>query len=186
MAQFGRRGSLKNCIVKVRVLLPALMIEVCGCGAIWQTRRSQKPVVGGSSPLTHIDYSVGVAQLEERERATLEAGSSNLLADFCCLNKHAWPSGFQAQGRSPCQDGSIPSACSKYLCAEVAKLGKRAELKPPSIEGSTPSFCISGFSCGGASARLGLISLDSLGALPRPAISYGALGKAGYAVSFSS
>jgi hypothetical protein len=47
----GRRGSLKNCILKVRILLPAWVF-------------------------------VGVAQMEERERAKLEVGSSNLLTHF--------------------------------------------------------------------------------------------------------
>ncbi len=52
---------------------------------------------------------VGVAQLGERELAKLEAGSSNLLADSIFFARLAeW---FQAQGRSPCQGGSIPSAC---------------------------------------------------------------------------
>src|SRR5262249_29475376 len=47
----GRRGSFKNCILKVRILLPAWIF-------------------------------VGVAQMEERERAMLEVGSSNLLTHF--------------------------------------------------------------------------------------------------------
>ena len=51
----------------------------------------------------------------------------------------------------------------------MAQTGRRTELKPPSFEGSSPSFGILDF-CGWARARLGLISLGRLGALPRPAI----------------
>ena len=74
-----------------------------------QTRSAENAVVGGSNPLVRIGIAgmaqcgrrgglknrklwvriplpalslVGVAQMEERERAMLEAGSSNLLAHF--------------------------------------------------------------------------------------------------------
>lgn len=114
VAQLGRRAALRALLLEVQVLSPAFGLcrhgaiwqtrqsqklhfegsnpsacisdlKFVGVAQCRQTRRSQKPVVGGSSPLTHIGYSVGVAQLEERERATLEAGSSNLLADSCCF-----------------------------------------------------------------------------------------------------
>lgn len=90
MAQVGRRGSLKNCIVKVRVLLPALMIEVCGCGAMQvDAPVSEAGCWRFKSSHPHQVF-VGVAQLAERELAKLEVGSSNLLADsivFCTLGR---------------------------------------------------------------------------------------------------
>lgn len=89
MAQAGRRGSLKNCIVKVRVLLPALL-KVCGCGAIQvDAPVSEAGCWRFKSSHPHQIF-VGVAQLAEREFARLEVGSSNLLADsifFCTLGR---------------------------------------------------------------------------------------------------
>jgi hypothetical protein len=86
MAQYGRRGGLKNRKLWVRIPLPALNF-------------------------------VGVAQMGERERAMLEAGSSNLLAHFKLV---IWFSArlaewIQARGRNPRQVGSIPAPCFEYL-----------------------------------------------------------------------
>lgn len=80
---------------------------------------------------------------------------------------HAWPSGFRRRVAAPVRAVRFrqraPNGCRSGAS------GRRAELKPPFFGGSSPPFGITVF-CGWASAQLGLISLDLLGALPRPAI----------------
>ena len=165
MAQIGRRGSLKNCIVKVRVLLPALL-KVCGCGAIQvDAPVSEAGCWRFKSSHPHQIF-VGVAQLAEREFARLEVGSSNLLADsifFCTLGRVDYRRRAAAPVRAVRFRQRAPNGCRSGAS------GRRAELKPPFFGGSSPPFGITVF-CGWASAQLGLISLDLLGALPRPAI----------------
>ena len=63
--------------------------------------------------------------MEERESATLEVGSSNLLTHFEIQARLAeW---IQARGCNPRQIGSIPVACSRF--AEVAQQADARNLK---------------------------------------------------------
>lgn len=50
MAQFGRRGSFKNCLLKVRILLPAL--GFVGVAQMAERERA-KLEVGSSNLLAH-------------------------------------------------------------------------------------------------------------------------------------
>lgn len=91
MAQVGRRGSFKNCMLKVRILLPAsaVTIHILSMNTwVWRNPEDAPVSEAGcwrfKSSHPHL-ISVGVAQLGEREPAMLEVGSSSLLADSCFL-----------------------------------------------------------------------------------------------------
>ena len=130
---------------------------------------------------------VGVAQLAEREPATLEVGSSNLLADSRFFARLAeWILGAGSQPLSGRFDSVSVLQVWQAEKAEVAQSGRRTELKPPSFEGSIPSFGIKGFLRGGkCSVRSHKPRLAGSVTQTRNQID-GALGKFGEAVSFSS
>ena len=137
VAQAGRRAALRTLLLEVQVLSPAF--GVCRHGANWQTRQSQKLHCEGSSPSACIIESLWVWRNSGRRTGLrsrlLEVQVLSPTSDFrrrssigrarVCQARgrefkpprrlhillHAWPSGLQAQGRSPCQGGSIPSAC---------------------------------------------------------------------------
>ena len=116
----------------------------------------------------------------------LEAGSSNLLADSCCLKQARLAEWIRGAGSQPLSGRFDSVSVLQIWHAEVAQVGRRVELKPPQIEGSTPSFGIIGLLRGGkCSVRSHKPRLAGSVTQTRNQIN-GALGKSGEAVSFSS
>jgi hypothetical protein len=156
VAQVGRRAGLRSRLLEVQVLSPTSDFR----------RRSS---IGSSASMP---------------RSRLGVRVSSPTPDFM----HAWPSGFRGAGPQPLS-GRFDSVSVLQVwqaeMAEVAQVADARSLNLRPLRVRFPPSASKGF-CGGASAQLGLISLDLLGALPRPAITSGALGKFGQAVSFSS
>ena len=112
VAQPGRRAAPRTLFLEVQILSSAFIAGMAQCGGRGGLKNRKLWV---RIPLPALNF-VGVAQREERERAMLEAGSSNLLAHFkvvVCFSARLaeW---MEARGRSPRQVGSIPAPCFEY------------------------------------------------------------------------
>ena len=78
VAQPGRRAAPRTLLLEVQILSSAFIAGMAQCGRRGGLKNRKLWV---RIPLPALSL-VGVAQMEERERAMLEAGSSNLLAHF--------------------------------------------------------------------------------------------------------